>query len=157
MKTFKEFLLEELVPKVYRNIHPSALLNIVKQHVNTRFVIDGDGLAHAGNAGEFIHDDLYKPGDYRRNISGVISFDKASGKHTFGVDMKKDHPFLGALEKRGAERGHIEGDWGDIHAASGPPPERKYRGRPIERKSTPTSQRPMRGANSPNVKFVNVG
>lgn len=122
-------LSEELVPKVYHNISPRTLMNLSKEHENTRFVIDGNDRIHAGHAGHFIHSDLY-PSDkevgYYNKLKfrgAVMTYNKKTGKHVFGGYNSPDHPIINKLKEYGAIHGRREGDWGDLTAVENTPAE----------------------------------
>ena len=123
VKTFKQFIREALTPKVYHNIRPRTLMNLSKEHGNTRFSIDFDDKLHAGKAYDFIHNDICDDS----KIRGVITHNKETGEHLYdaqhedweGVDeddnegnwVSSEHPILKRLENLGAKRGSLSGDF----------------------------------------------
>ena len=108
-----QYITEELTPKIYSKVKPSTLMNLSKTHGTTRFVIGKTrGDITAGNAHDFIHDDLgWDSGD----IAGTITHD--NGNFHYATHSKSDqHPILQTLETKGCKRGRVVGDWGKIKA-----------------------------------------
>ena len=121
---FGESLNEELTPKLYRNIGVPALMNLAKQHTNTRFLINlKTGQMDCGAAESFLHGDMtqhYEERGDHENIRGTMSY--VNGKHYYTAHNTNDeddhkwhaskHPLLDKIEKAGAIRGLLKGDFG---------------------------------------------
>ena len=121
--TFKQFITEALVPKVYRNTTTAALVNLSKEHRTTRFVIDKYDKIHAGDAYHFTHYQIEPAMDVK--VHGTITYNKKTKQHLYignDPDFKHEvnHPHLERLEQMGVARGQRRGDWDKIKVVRKP-------------------------------------
>ena len=126
MLSFKNFLTERLTSDIHPNITAKSLMSMSKEE-STRFSIFEDGKMAAGRAKDYVHQHLNRYG--KDFIRGNISFDPVENKHYYsahqkndkGKWVKADHPILARLEKYGAERGTLEGDFDYQHTRKSTP------------------------------------
>lgn len=104
---------EALVPKIFRNVQPSAMFELARMHGTTRFTLN-HGKANAGDANHWLHKDLTDDYKDETRVDGALMH--KDGKFTYFArgPVKdengyrwddKEHPYLKKLEARRAVRG----------------------------------------------------
>ena len=134
MMTFKEFLSEELNPRIRHDVSHRTLLALNQTQYNTRFVAGKSGRLHVGAAHDFIHNQLYHPEEkevqgYQR-AEGTISYNPSSGSHMFeirGNNPEEIERHRKALSELGATEGKRRGDFSNITVVPMDTPEPKRR------------------------------
>src|SRR5208283_2984557 len=107
MITFKQYITEELTPKIHYNIGVEKMKAITKNSVagEARFVVDQKGRLHGADANDFCHDDFCSD----RQIMGMMTYKNNTYKfggvnmrHSSAVHPKDwEHPITNKFEKAG--------------------------------------------------------